>query len=75
MKCPECEKLGIKSTVRHNGGLTTLVSYFPYYDEDGEYHDHDPNRNTFFFECSEGHEFTTYSTHPCPNPKCDYGKK
>lgn len=72
MKCPECVEAGLRSTVRDQGGMVTLVGYHPYYDEDGLYHSHDPNTRTTIFVCSNKHSWIVKSKSPCPN--CRYGK-
>ena len=44
-----------------------------FYDEEGDYHDHDPNTRSCFYTCSNGHQFWTKSKAPCPNTECDFG--
>jgi hypothetical protein len=66
MKCPGCVKEGRVSKVFVNGLTRTLLSWMPYYDEDGKYHDHNPNRETRFFRCSNDHEWTTVELPACP---------
>lgn len=56
--CPECVKEGKKSTVRFGAGMSTLVYFPPYYDEDGNYHDDDHNKKTQEYYCSNGHRWT-----------------
>lgn len=65
MKCPVCVKEGLRSKVYGGIGLSTLVYYEPFYDEDGEYHDHDGNAFTADYSCSYGHEFTVTSYKKC----------
>lgn len=65
MKCPECVKEGLKSTVHSHGGMTTLLYCAPYYDEEGNYHDHDWNTTTNSYECSNGHKFSTKHSGSC----------
>jgi len=76
MICPFCEKEGKKSTLYSGGCRTTLMGgNFSYYDEEGAYHYHNPNRITSAYECSNKHLFETKSTKHCPNPNCDFGKE
>lgn len=72
MICPKCKEEEKKSIVYAGYGMSTLVGYTPYYDEDGKYHSHDPNSNTTNYTCSNGHSFSVSRKSPCPN--CDYGK-
>jgi hypothetical protein len=50
-----------------------MMGWQPYYDEDGQYHNHDPNWTTQGFRCSKGHNWQTSSQKPCPN--CLYGRE
>lgn len=72
MRCPVCIREGSQSTVWPRGPfVTTCMAYGgPYWDEDGNRHDHDPNYGGHpGFECSRGHQFGPASK-PCPS--CDY---
>ena len=73
MRCPECVKLEQKSIVYPGLTVVTAMGWTPYYDEDGQYHNHDPNWRTTGFRCSEGHTWQTSSLKPCPN--CLYGRE
>jgi len=73
MKCPGCQLSGDTSKVYINGTTKTLMGWRPYYDEDGNYHSHDPNRATTGYSCSNGHEWSITSTPSCPNTECSYG--
>ena len=66
MKCPECVKEGEKSTVVIGYGSTTDMGWQPYYDEDGEFHDHDPNWHGYNYRCSRGHEWYVSRQEKCP---------
>ena len=66
MTCPECEANGLKSRVYSNGGSRTLMGFRTYYDEDGEYHIHDPNHFGESYDCSEGHSFVRITRNQCP---------
>ena len=70
MKCPECVKNGDRSTVYPKGGSTTCLGYAPYYDEDGNYHNHDPNHTNYSYECSNGHEWHEKVYRSCSS--CDW---
>lgn len=73
MFCPVCQEQGLKSKVfASGGGRTTLMGFTPYYDEEGNYHSHNPNTTTRSYKCSEGHVWEVRSTQGCPNPDCDY---
>lgn len=71
MKCPECEKPGLKSTLREVGGFSTAMYCEPWYDEDGNYHNHDLNTHTSHYTCSNGHRLAVSKTPKCPS--CDFG--
>ena len=74
MKCHECIKEGRTSKLYSNGSTVTLMAFTPYYDEDGAYHSHDPNKRTNHYTCGNGHRFSTAFYSPCPCPTgCDYG--
>jgi len=55
MKCPECEKLGLRSKVFVGQATRTLMGYTSYYDEDGKFHNNNPNKTTTSYTCSNGH--------------------
>lgn len=59
--CPDCQKLGLKSTVNFTGvgTKTKTVTWIPItYDENGTptYHK-DPNPTSWLYYCSNGHTF------------------
>jgi hypothetical protein len=74
VKCPECVKAGLRSTVQVGYGTTTLLASRPYYDEDGVLHSHDPNRTSQTYGCSNGHEWGAFKMTTCLARGCDYGK-
>lgn len=74
MKCPECIAQGLTSRVYPGGATKTLLGFWPYYDEAGAYHSHDPNRRTEYFKCGNGHQWTERKCVPCPCPGCEYGR-
>src|SRR5271157_5764914 len=61
MKCPICEKEGKLSYVTAGTTTSTLLAYFPVYDELGRAKPcSDPNIYTTQYRCSNGHEFTNH---------------
>lgn len=74
LQCPECVANGWKSRVRDHGGTRHCLGWYPYYDENGHRHAHDPNELNVLYSCANGHSFTRTYKSPCPNPNCDYGK-
>lgn len=73
MKCAECEKAGLKSIVNvPNGSFSTCMMEHRFYDEDGRYHFHDPNRRTSEWSCSNGHRWVDVRWSRCPAQGCDW---
>jgi hypothetical protein len=71
MKCPKCVDENTPSKVYSDGGSKTLMGGGgPFWDEQDEYHVHDPNRVTREFHCSFGHIWSIAGLDPCPNEKC-----
>jgi hypothetical protein len=64
--CETCATEGQKSIVTSGGACTTLMGFQSYYDEEGVFHSHDPNRTTADFRCSRGHAWK----HEMPKRKC-----
>lgn len=75
MKCPTCVENGQRSKVMIGVGTTTLLGWSSYYDEDGNYHLHDPNTHMMPWSCSNGHSGVEMSHSECPHSECDYGKR
>lgn len=47
MICEKCAEQGLKSRVTSSGdGSMTLASSYNFYDENGDYHSHNPNTVT-----------------------------
>jgi len=65
MICPVCTKKRLKSKVYPGISLTTLMYFPPFYDEEGKFHDHDNNRITTNYACSNGHQWTEKITRSC----------
>ncbi len=56
--CEECKKNEVKYSVYYRGSSTTLMGWSPYWDEDGKYHNNNPNKITSSYECSNGHSWS-----------------
>jgi hypothetical protein len=69
MKCPECEKQGLKSIVFEGPSWSTCVFSEPYYGENGIYHRPDHNKTSTNYRCSNGHLFEVECGAPKP---CDF---
>lgn len=68
MKCEQCVSEGKTSRVyEEGGGLTTLLGWSPYYDEDGKKHEHDPNGTVYSYRCSNGHKWSKVYRRKCPS--------
>ena len=68
--CPECSKNSLRSIVRCGQVLVTQMDTDSYYDEDGDWHFHDPNTGTAQYHCSNNHHWNVKSElAPCPT--CD----
>jgi hypothetical protein len=63
---PECVNDEKRSTVTVGPTDSTLMHAAPYYDEEGQYHLHDPNTLTTTYRCSRGHTWITRGMVPCP---------
>lgn len=64
--CAECKNSGQRSRVNDYGTIGTLLAYHAYYDEDGRYHSHNPNRLTKSYRCSKGHTWKVSTYNTCP---------
>lgn len=73
MKCAECVAEGERSTITPLGGYTNLLGWSPFYDEDGVYHSHDPNKHVSMYHCSRGHMWEKVTYAACGS--CDYAKR
>jgi hypothetical protein len=65
MVCPTCADKGLKSCVTERGSESTLAYSEPFWDEEGRYHNHDPNTVTTHYECSNGHSWTVATRSKC----------
>lgn len=71
---PECPECGAALVER--GGMasrTLMAGPTPGYDEEGEYHNHDPNWSKSTYKCENGHTVRRSTRSSCPAPNCDYG--
>ena len=65
MKCPECVQNNQKSRVKVGYSTCTLLKFTSFYDEDGNYHNHDPNTTTTHYSCSNGHTWVGRVQNKC----------
>jgi len=74
MKCSECVSEGKKSSIHPSptSFRTAMGGLEQYYDEDGEWHYHDPNYTTRQYGCTNGHKWETKLKGPCPAPSCGW---
>ena len=72
MKCPICVANGTKSKVYEGSSFSTLIGSHPFYDEDGVYHDHDPNTHSDYYSCTLGHSFSVKRINKCPATGCEW---
>jgi len=70
MKCVECVRLGLKSTLHGTGGYSTLLNHDRFYDEEGALHIHDPNSTRSEMTCSNGHKLRMVTFDSCR--RCSY---
>ena len=74
MICPYCQAENKVSRVYPNDtGRMTCLGHMPYYDEKGNFHDHNPNCSTYEVSCSEGHRYSVLREKSCPF--CDWKGK
>lgn len=65
MICEECKKNKQRSLSYPGGSTSTLLGFQPYFDEDGKYHNHDPNKITTYYNCSNGHKWVNSYVQSC----------
>jgi len=56
MLCPECQVVGLKSTLFAGRSESTVMHSTPFYDEEGVYHANNRNTTTTEYRCSQGHD-------------------
>lgn len=66
MRCEQCKIDGLRSKMRTAGSTTTLMGGTQFYDEENQYHVHDPNITTTRWKCDWGHITLEKSTPKCP---------
>jgi hypothetical protein len=64
--CSKCQSENRKSIVYVGVSESTTMYAPPFYDEQDVYHNHDPNRVTTHYSCSNGHEFQETTRRKCP---------
>ena len=57
MICEKCHEQGERSKIYIGEAYITAMFFRPYFDENGNLCDDDPNITTTEMECSNGHEF------------------
>lgn len=72
MKCPECTTEQKLSSVYRTLGVSDLIAWTPFEDEDGNLHFHDPNKLSESFNCSRGHNWNKRSRDTCQVSGCDW---
>lgn len=65
MKCSKCVEMGLRSIVQSGFVMSTCMYFAPFYDEDGNYHNHDNNTQTQNWNCSNNHYWTTTQGGSC----------
>jgi len=73
MKCPTCEADGLKSQVRAQGTSYTLAMVDVFWDDNGRWHKHDPNKYSQSFYCSKGHSWYKIWYPKCP--ACNFNEE
>lgn len=63
MNCPKCNT----SKVEFQSEVSWLIPWEPHYDENGSFHEHNPNKHFMDFKCEQGHVFeaTYFPTCAC----------
>jgi hypothetical protein len=72
VRCPECVAQGQLSKVYIGGTIVTDMGTDRYYDEDGVFHNHDPNIRSTSYECSNKHYWYDGVMPKCPVEGCTY---
>jgi hypothetical protein len=57
-RCNFCREEGRTSKVYPGPSSQTAVAWQPFYDEEGVFHNKDPNKRTTHYTCSNGHEWS-----------------
>lgn len=64
--CPECDAVGLKSRLRETEKIKTNGPAIKFYDEDGNFHNHDSRVTLTPIYCSNGHAFHHREIERCP---------
>ena len=74
-RCSRCNEEGLRSTVSGGHSIwSTCMGSYPYWDEEGRHHSHDPNWNGTSYGCSNGHSWKEQWLTRCGVLGCDYGE-
>jgi hypothetical protein len=73
MKCPVCDAEGKRSIVTLGEGWVSKQPVSRYYDEDENFHLHDPNPTTYNWRCSNGHQGTATTRQACQSNQSGCG--
>jgi len=65
VKCPECMKEGVTSTVRQLSVERTMLHAQEFFDEEGQAHIHDPNTFSTVYMCSNNHKWKQSQKNKC----------
>lgn len=67
LTCPKCVEEKLTSKVYYDGTSGTgIAPPRPYWDEEGRYHEHNPNVYKHAFRCSRQHFWMQEERLPCP---------
>ena len=70
--CPVCQENNQTSKVTELTSSVTTSYSSPFYDEEGNYHNHDSNKTTTNYQCSNGHSFKVVKRRGCTIPNCSF---
>ena len=73
--CPVCAATGERSRVTYEHKPMREAVYIEvemYYDEDGDWHQHDPMPNVASFVCSKGHRWSDHQPKACSTEGCEW---
>ena len=70
--CPICQENNQTSKVTELTSSSTAMYSQPFYDEEGNYHNHNRNTTTTVFKCSNGHTFVRKGHAGCKVKDCTF---
>lgn len=73
MKCKQCEVEAKTSVIYRGLAVSTLMAGQEFYDEEGRWHNHDPNITTQSYRCSQGHSWSEDRRSKCRACSADTG--